>query len=190
MWSLNCLTIWITHSNPCCLSNHSFPNYSVAIHKQSPKIISRIRNLLHSSVNDKTQKNQRSPTHNNRLSSAGICTKYSAQYSAIFSTIFCAQYSADFCAQYSAPSFIISSSPVCSLPSCSNQQWQLHLFHHAVTRIKPAWMRKSEEKKTSSPVSAADVGDHSAAAVLLLPPKEAAAASAVRRVNSGSSVNS
>ena len=52
-------------------------------------------------------------------------------------------------------------------------------------------MRKSEGKKTSSPVSAADVGDdHSAAAVLLLPPKEAAAASAVRRVNSGSSVNS
>ena len=146
MWSLNCLTIWITHSNPCCLSNHSFPNYSVAIHKQAPKIISRIRNLLHSSVNDKTQKNQRSPTHNNRLPSAGICAEYSAQYPAIFSTIFCAQYSTGICAQYSAPSFIISSSPVCSLPSCSNQQWQLHLFHHAVTRIKPAWMRKSEKK--------------------------------------------
>ena len=147
MWSLNCqLTIWIANSNPCCLSYHPFPNYSVAIHKQSPKIISRIRNLLHSSVNDKTQKNRRSPTHNKRLPSAGICAEYSAQYPAIFSTIFCAQYSTDICAQYSAPSFIISSSPVCSLPSCSNQQWQLHLFHHAVTRIKPAWMRKSEKK--------------------------------------------
>ena len=76
-------------SNPCCLSYHPFPNYSVAIHKQAPKIISRIRNLLNSSVNDKTQKNQRSPPipidFLQRASVQNILhniLQYSAQYSA------------------------------------------------------------------------------------------------------------
>ena len=58
-------------------------------------------------------------------------------------------------------------------------------FHYVASNLNPA------DLATRGNVSAADLGDHhSAAAVLLLPPKEAAAASAVRRVNSGSSVNS
>ena len=100
MWSLKCLTIWIATSHPCCLSYHPRPNYWVAIHKQARKIISCISNFLHSSVNDKTQKNQRSPTHNNRLPSASICTKYSAQYYAIFSTIFSGLLRTIFCTHF------------------------------------------------------------------------------------------
>ena len=106
-------------------------------------------------------------------------------------------------AQYSARNIQRASAhnilhPVSSFPRLQSAHFLVAAINNdsciCFTTLSPGSNRRGcgrVRKKTSSPVSAADVGDHhSAAAVLLLPPKEAAAASAVRRVNSGSSVNS